>query len=58
MSRTGGWLLLVLVARVLGREVGNFSTVSVGWSEERGVEHRDVCVEICLCDNQAVNCSW
>jgi len=56
MSRTGGWLLLVLVARVLGREVGNFSTV--GWSEERGVEHRDVCVEICLCDNQAVNCSW
>ena len=56
MSRTGGWLLLVLVVRVLGREVGNFSTV--GWSEERGVEHRDVCVEICLCDNQAVNCSW
>ena len=58
MSRTEGWLLLVLVVKVFGREVGNFSTV--GWSEEGGglVEHRDVCVEICRCDNQAVNCSW
>ena len=60
MSGTG-WLLVVLVARwgmVVGREVGNLSTV--GWSEEsRGwVEHRDVCVEICRCDNQAANCSW
>ena len=58
MSGAGGWLLLLLLGRVAGREVGNSSTV--GWSEESGgrVEHRDVCVEICRCDNQAVNCSW
>ena len=61
MSRTGGWLLLILVARVFGREVS-----TAGWSEERRwsdgsggwVENRDVCVEICRCENQAANCSW
>ena len=57
MFKEGGWLLLVLVLRVFGREIGNST---LGWSEGGGgwVEHRDVCVEVCRCDDQAVNCSW
>ena len=60
-----GWLLLMLVTMgvVVGREAGNFSTVGWNeeeWSEEEGgwTGHRDACVEICRCENLAVNCSW